>query len=82
MRKSIVVISNLDNMTYFFSTNHCQEHGLGECFVPCSHAVPMYVEPRPCVPNGVVRNVTDLVAVFYDDMQEIPNPDTNFQPKF
>lgn len=82
MRKSIVVISSLDNMTFFFSTNHCQEHGLGENYVPCSHTVPMYVEPRPDIPDGFVRNATELVNVFYDDMKEIPNPDPNFQPKF
>jgi len=53
-----------------------------ENYVPCSHTVPMYVEPRPDIPDGFVRNATDLVNVFYDDMKEIPNPDPNFQPKF
>ena len=50
--------------------------------MPCTYTLPVYVEPRPCVPDGIVRNVTDLVNVFYVDMKEIPNPDPNFQPKF
>jgi len=79
MKKQIIVISNMDNMTYFFSTNHCQNHGLGDNYVPCTHYIPSRVEPRESVPNGIINNVNDLVAVFYDDMKEIPNPDSKFK---
>lgn len=82
MRQSIIVISNLENNTYFFSTDHCQKHNLGNNFVPCTHGVPSYVVPRESLPDGMIKNVKDLVAVFYDDMQEIPNPDPSFQPVF
>ena len=82
MKKQVVVISNMDNNTYFFSKDHCQNHGLGSNFVPCTHYLPSQVEPRESVPDGIVKDVKDLVAVFYSDMQEIKNPDVNMQPVF
>lgn len=78
MRQQVVVISN--NETYFFSTDHCQDHGMGDDYVPCTHTLPSCVTPRESVPDGIVKNVEDLVSVFYYDMVEIPNPDTNMQP--
>lgn len=80
MKNQIVVISNDNN--YFFSKNHCQNHGLGSEYVPCTHYIPRNVAPRESVPDGIVKNVKDLVAVFYYDMEEIPNPDTSMQPTF
>lgn len=82
MKDQIIVISNMDDNTYFFSKNHCQNHGLGKSYVPCTHYVPMNVAPRKSVPDGVVKNVKDLVAVFYFDMKEILNPDKQMQPTF
>lgn len=81
-KQQIVVISNMDNNTFFFSTNHCQEHNLGDNYVPCTHSIPIFVEPRPTVPDGIVKSVADLINVFYDDMKQIDNPDKNYQPKF
>lgn len=80
MKKQVVVIS--DEKTYFFSKDHCQNHGLGDNYVPCTHFIPSKVKPRESVPDGVIKDVKDLVAVFYHDMKEIPNPDTNMQPVF
>jgi hypothetical protein len=74
----ITVIS--DERTYFFSTDHCQEHGLGENFVPCTHSIPSWVYPRECVPDGWINTKEQLVSVFYHDMKEIPNPDPRYQP--
>jgi hypothetical protein len=82
MKDQIIVISNMRNNTYFFSKNHCQEHGLGTDYVPCTHYFPRNVTPRKSVPNGIINSVEDLVSVFYDDMNEIPNPDKNMQPTF
>ena len=82
MKTQIVVISNMDDNTYFFSKNHCQKHNLGENFVPCTHSIPSNVEPRKSVPDGTIKNVNDLVAVFYHDMTEIKNPDIDMQPVF
>ena len=79
-KKMIVVISNMDNSTYFFSKDHCQNHGMGDSFVPCTHYIPSRVVPRKSVPDGIIKNITDLVAVFYDDMVEIDNPNPNFKP--
>ena len=80
MNNQIVVISNMNDNTYFFSKNHCQNHGLSSNFVPCTHYLPSKVVPRECVPDGIIKNVKDLVSVFYSDMIEIPNPDKNMQP--
>jgi hypothetical protein len=82
MKTQIVVISNMDDNTYFFSKNHCQKHNLGENFVTCTHSIPSNVEPRKSVPDGIIKNVTDLVAIFYHDMKEIKNPDIDMQPIF
>lgn len=82
MKKQVIVISNMYDNTYFFSKDHCQNHGLGINFVPCTHFLPSHVSPSESVPDGIVKNVKELVAVFYDDMQEIPNPDINMQPVF
>jgi len=80
MKNQVVVISNMDDNTYFFSKDHCQNHGLGKNYVPCTHYLPSQVTPRESVPDGIVKNVKDLVAVFYYDAIEIPNPDVNMQP--
>jgi hypothetical protein len=68
--------------TYFFSKDHCQNHGLGDKYVPCTYYLPSLVVPRECVPDGIINNVKDLISVFYYDMMEIPNPDNSMQPNF
>lgn len=80
--QTIVTISNMNDNTFFFSKDHCQEHGLGSNYVPCTHYIPSMVTPRESVPDGVIKNVRDLVSVFYYDMTEIPNPNPNMQPVF
>lgn len=82
MKNQVVVISNMDDNTYFFSKDHCQNHGLGSNFVPCTHYLPSQVVPRESVPDGIVKDVKYLVSVFYCDATEIPNPDVNMQPVF
>lgn len=82
MKTQVVVILSMDNNTYFFSKNHCQNHNLGEEYVPCTHTLPIQVEPRLSVPDGIVKNLEDLVAVFYHDMTEIENPNKSMQPIF
>lgn len=82
METQIVVFSNMENNTYFFSKNHCQKHNLGNDFVPTTHTLPSFCEPRESVPDGVIKDVKDLVSVFYYDMEEIPNPDKDMQVVF
>ena len=82
MKKQIVVISSMENNTYFFSKNHCQEHNMGNHYVPTTHTIPSFCEPRKSVSDGIIKDVKDLIAVFYDDMEEITNPDINMQPCF
>jgi hypothetical protein len=76
----IITISNLDRQEFFFTKNYTQDHGLGPDWVHCSTRIPMYVEPRPCVPDGWVRNVEDYINVFYDDHIQIENPDRELDP--
>jgi hypothetical protein len=59
--ESIITISNLSTGQFFFTTDHCQNHGLGPNWVPCTATLPMHVVPRPCVPDGVVRTKEDYV---------------------
>ena len=61
MRQQIIVISNYEDNTYFFTKDHCQEHGLGDNFVPCTHTLPGMVQPRNSVPDGIVKNVNEGV---------------------
>lgn len=76
-KTSIVVISDMKN--YFFSTNHCQDHNLGDDFIPCTFSIPMFVEPRESCPTGIITNKEELKKVMFYDEIEIPNPDKNFQ---
>ncbi len=78
MKHSLTVIEN--ELVYFFSTDHCQNHGLGPNFVPVTYNWPCRVVERPGVEDGIVDTLDKLKLVFYKDMKEIPNPDPNFQP--
>jgi len=78
-RETIVVIHSYEKGTYFFSTDHCQDHGLGETYCPISHGVPSSVYPREGLEDGIVRNKADLKTVFYYDSKEIPNPNQEKQ---
>jgi len=77
----ITTISNLSLGQFFFTTDHCQKHGLGPDWVPCTATLPMHVVPRLCVPDGIVRTKEDYMKVFYLDSVEIPNPDPTFDPE-
>ena len=73
--KSIITIVNDELKQFFFTDNHCQEHKLGDDWVPVTCYLPMSIVPRECVPDGRIWNKEQLQAVFYDDYEEIPNPD-------
>jgi hypothetical protein len=77
----IITITNLSLGQFFFTTDHCQNHGLGPDWVPCTATLPMHVVPRPCVPDGIVRTKEDYVNVFRSDTIEIPNPNPTFYPE-
>jgi hypothetical protein len=77
----VTTISNLYTMEYFFTTDHCQKHGLGDRFVPCTYTLPMRVVKRKAVKDGLISTIEQLKAVFYYDMTEIPNPDPSYQPQ-
>lgn len=76
---TIITISSEEHNNYFFTNDHCQRHGLDNTYVPCTYYLPMYVVPRESVPDGIVDTKEKLVAVFYKDKVEIPNPEIQQQ---
>ncbi len=62
---------------YFFSTDHCQK--TRSDFIPITYSVPHTVQPRPSLPNGIVKSKKDVIAVYYSAKKEIPNPDPDYQ---
>lgn len=77
----ITFISNYEKGVYFFSTDHSQDHGLGDDFIPCSRCFPFYVVPRESVPDGIVDTLEKFKSL-YKELVEIPNPDPRYQPTF
>ena len=75
----MITISNYDTKQFFFSTDHCQNHGLGDSWVPCTAQIPMRVKPRETLPSGLITNKDEYKLVFYNDFTEIPNPQPEFQ---
>lgn len=78
----IITIQNVDTNEFFFTTDHCQDHGFGPKWVKCIYNIPMSVAPRKSLLSGVIKSVDDLVKVFYSNDKEINNPDSNYQPIF
>lgn len=64
----VVIIGSHEEKKYFFSTDHCQDHGLNETYIPVSYNL-----------GRTWHCKDDIVSVFYQYMQEIPNPDINKQ---
>lgn len=75
---NIITISNLTTKEFFFTTDHCQDHGLGPEWVPCSYRLPMTVTPREGIEDGIVDTPRKLVKVFYDDHIKVLNPDPEY----
>jgi len=80
LQQRVTIHSSLDRGEFFFSTDHCQEHGL-EGFVPGTAYLPFDIVPRPALPSGVVATVQELVMIFHSNQKEIPNPDPSYQPR-
>ncbi len=76
-RSQIIVISDMKN--FFFSTDHCQKHELGNDFVSTTFYLPMIVTPRESLPSGIITNKEELQKVMLYDEIEILNPDPKFQ---
>lgn len=75
----MVTISNIEKKQFFFSTDHCQNHGLSNDWVSCSSRLPMFVAPREGLESGYVTNKEEYKFIFYNDCEEIPNPQPEFQ---
>lgn len=80
--ETIIVISSIEKGVYFFTKDHCQKNRPGADFVSVTHYLPSQVVPRESLPDGIIKNVKDLITIFYSDMTEIPNPDKSMQPSF
>lgn len=85
MDKSIVIHSNMDQGQFFRSTDHCQgvrsPESYPDGYGACTFSFPHHVEPRPILPDGIVASEDDVIAVYFADSVEIPNPDPKYQPK-
>ena len=82
--RTIVIHSSIGRGEYFFSTDHCQgvrtkTYPAG--FVPITFTLPHAVVARPTCPSGWVETVSDVVAVYFPDSKEIPNPEPSYQPE-
>lgn len=76
---SIVVISSEEKGEYFLSKDHCQNHGMGADYVAVTHYLPSNVVPRMGLEDGIIKNIEDLILVFYSDKQKIENPNKKFK---
>jgi hypothetical protein len=85
MNRYIITISNLEKNQFFFSTDHCQPHGLNEQWVSCTYGpLPGHVAPRESLPSGLITNKEEYLKVFEygldnKPMEEIPNPQVEYQ---
>lgn len=79
MRQTIITISNLNTMEFFFTTNHCQKHALSNDWVSCTTDLPMSVVPRESLPSGIITNKEEYLKVFERGLTEIPNPQPEYQ---
>ena len=79
MKEEIITVSNLDTGKFFFTTDHCQKHGLPDAWVPITIYIPMKVVPRESLPEGIIKNKEDYKKVFCDDLEEIKNPQAEYQ---
>ena len=59
--EQIVTISNVNTDEFFFSTDHCQPHNLGECWISCSIRLPMWIVPRENFEDGWIRTKEDYL---------------------
>lgn len=78
-KEAIIAIANLDTKQFFFTTDHCQRHNLGSEWVPTTIYVPMKVVARESLPDGVIKDKEDYKKVFCDDLEEIKNPQAEYQ---
>lgn len=67
---TIITIENTDTGEFFFTTDHCQPHNLGEGWV----SVTNYRTTRE-----VVKRVIETPSAGWLDMKEIPNPQPEYQ---
>lgn len=78
-KTEIITITSYDEGKFFFTTDHCQKHGLGDSWVPTTTYLPMQVAPRESLPDGIIKNKEDYKKVFCYDLEEIKNPQEEFQ---
>ncbi len=78
----VITHTNLTLGQFFFSTDPIQGWDLGHDWVSCTALLPMRVVPRASVPDGIVDTIEKYIAVFLDDVKEIPNPDLGYAPYY
>jgi len=68
--KSIITISNLDKNQFFFTTDHCQPHNLGDAWVSCTTSN---------TTREIVKNQEENAINEWTRCIEIPNPQPEYQ---
>ena len=66
----IMIIENIKDGRWFFYHKH-SSCALGEDWVPTTFTLPMEVEPRPGLEDGIIDCPDQLASVFFDPDKEI-----------
>lgn len=69
---TFVSVSNRNHGIAFFTNDHCFGIGvLPKDFVACTSVVPQNVAPRKGLESGVITNIDEYIAIYYDDCRII-----------
>ena len=61
---------------HFFLTDR---HSSPKGWVPITFSLPQTAVPRPAVPDGIIRNIRDLLSVYYPDRENANHITTDEQ---
>jgi len=68
--KEIITIGNIKKQQFFFTTNHCQPHNLGDDWVSCSERN---------TTREAVKESEEECGMVWARCFEIPNPQPEYQ---
>ena len=69
---TFISVSNRNHGIVFFTNDHCFGVGvLPKDFFTCTSVLPENVAPRKGLESGVITNIDEYVAVYYDDCRII-----------
>lgn len=69
---SVISVCNRNHGIVFFTNDHCFGIGvLPKDFFTCTSVLPENVAPRKGLESGVITNIDEYIAVYYDDCRII-----------